>query len=485
MSGIAIRRPYPVLTQDDVDKIRAAAIEGLERIGAKVGTAQGRRILKKAGAAVDERTEIVKFPGALVEDVLHKPHVRVVLHARDPSKTADLDLHHVHLANDGTGTVVVDLETGQRRDSTSRDLADSARVSDALENHHVFWPLVTAMDFPPASRIYEDLRIAFENTPKHILYASGASGDEARRLKAMGAAVAGGEKELRKRPIMSSVQTTLAPLQLDGGMMDAGMVFGEAGIPIAIFTMPTPGATGPATLAGSVTVAAMEFLAGLTLTRLANPGCPVIWGCGISPLDMRTTVRAGGSPEHGLTGVAVTQMAHAFGVPSLVGGFDTTATMPGTQASLEKFQEGLSVILGGADLIVGLGLIEDAKTLSLEQLVIDDEMVRMIRRIGDGIVVNEDTIALDLIEKVGVGGMYLGQRHTLDHLRSEHFMPRLLERRSHDLWLADGAKGLEEKARDKVRDILAKPLEQPLDPKVIQQLKSIIAGAAPQVAAVA
>ncbi len=483
MSGIAIRRPYPVLTKADIDEIHSAAVRGLERVGVKVGTAHGRMILKRAGADVDQRAQVVKFPPALVTEILRKPKAHVVLHGRDPSQDADLDLHHVHVCNDGTGPLTLDFETGERRPSTSEDLANSARVSNVLDNLHVYWPMVTAMDYPPASRIYVDLKVSFMNTPKHVLYASGASGDEARRLKAMGEVVAGGEKELRKRPILSSVQTTIAPLQLDGGMMDAAFVFGEAGIPVAIFTMPTPGATGPVTLAGSVTVAAMEFLAGLTLTRLANPGCPVIWGCGVTPLDMKTTTRAGGSPEHGLTGVAITQLAHSFGVPSLVGGFDTTASVPGTQAAIEAFQQGMSVVLGGADLIVGLGLLEDAKTLALEQLFIHDEMVSMIRRIADGIVVNEDTIALDVIEKVGIGKTFLGQRHTMDHLRTEHFIPKLVDRRSYDLWARDGRRSMEDRARQKVREALAKPLTHPLDPKVIRELDAIVKGATPVAAA--
>ena len=242
--------------------------------------------------------------------------------------------------------------------------------------------------------------------------------------------------------------------------------------------MPTPGASGPVTLAGSVAVAAMEFLAAMVECRLANPRSPLIWGCGLAPLDMRTTTRASGSPEHGLTGAAVTQMAHFYGVPSLVGGFDATTSVPGTQAAIEKFSQGLSVVLGGADLIVGLGLLEDAKTLSLEQLFIDDEMVRMIRRIADGIVVNEETLALDVIEKVGIGKTFLGQRHTMQHLREEQFIPRLIDRRSYDLWARDGRRSLEDRAREKVKEALAAPVPFPLEPDVVGRLDAIIQEAA-------
>ncbi len=474
MSGISIRRPYPVLSRDDVARIRDAAIAGLDRIGVKVGTAQGRKVLKKAGAAVDERTEVVKIPRSLTEEMLGRPPVHVTLYARDPLRTADLDLAHVHLCNNGTGPLTLDHETGERRPSTSKDLADSARVSNVLDHHHVFWPMCNSNDTPPEVRLYEDLKVSFMNTPKHILYASGANSEEAKRLVAMGAAVAGGEEELRKRPIMSSVQTTIAPLQLDGPMMDGAFAFGSAGIPVAIFTMPTPGATGPVTLAGSVTVAAMEFLAGLVQCRLANRAAPLIWGCGVTPLDMKTTTRAGGAPEHGLTGAAITQLAHAFGVPSLTGGFDTTASVPGTQSSIEGFPQGLQVVLGGADLIVGLGLLEDAKTLSLIKLVIDDEEVAMIERLANGIVVNDETIALDLIEKVGIGGMFLTQKHTMQHLREEQYFPKLIDRRSVDLWARDGKKSLEDRARARVRDALAQPVPYPLEPHLIRKLDAMI-----------
>ncbi len=474
MSGIAIRRPYPVLSKDDIQQIRDAAIAGLDRIGVKVGTAQGRKLLKKAGATVDERTEIVKIPRSLTEEILERPPVHVTLYARDPARTADLDFAHVHLCNNGTGPLTLDHETGERRPSTSKDLADSARVSNALEHHHVFWPMCNSNDAPPEVRLYVDLKVSFLNTPKHILYASGANAEEARRLVAMGAAVAGGEDELRKRPIMSSVQTTIAPLQLDGPMMDGAFTFGGAGVPVAIFTMPTPGATGPVTLAGSVTVAAMEFLASLVQCRLANRAAPVIWGCGVTPLDMKTTTRAGGAPEHGLTGAAITQLAHAFGCPSLTGGFDTTASVNGTQSAIEGFPQAMSVVLGGADLIVGLGLLEDAKTLSLIKLVIDDEEAAMIQRLADGIIVNEDTIALDLIEKVGIGGMFLAERHTIEHLRQEQFFPKLIDRRSLDLWQRDGGRTLEERARARVRDALAQPVPYPLEPKLVRTLDAIV-----------
>ena len=477
MSGISIRRPYPVLAKEDIGRIHEAALRELERLGVKIGTAKGRSLLARAGARVDEASHVVRIPPALVEEALSHTAKRIVLCGRNPHEDADLDREHVHICNDGNGPVAIDFETGERRPSTAKDLARSALVSNALDNLHVFWPMVTSQDVPAEIRTYVDLRVSFVHTNKHVQFATAVTPENARRLTEMAAAVAGGRDELRKRPIISSVHTSIAPLQHDGGNMDTAFVFGEAGVPVAIFTMPGPGTSGPVTLAGSIVVAAMEFLSGLTMCQLANPGCPVIWGTGIAPLDMKTTTRAGGSPEHGLTEAAVTQIAHAYGVPSLCGGFDATASVPGTQATLEQFASGLSLVLGGADLICGTGLLEDARTLWLEQLFIDDEMVGMIRRIAEGVVVDDAHLALDVIEKVGIGGMFLGQRHTMDHLRDEHFIPKLVDRRSFDLWSADGRKSMEERARAKVRDALARPPPDPLPDEAVRELDRLIEGA--------
>ncbi len=474
MSGIAIRRPYPVLSRDDLGRLHRGALLELEKIGVRVGTARGRKLLRDAGAKVDEATQIVRIPSSLVEEAIDRTAKHIVLCGRTRAQDAHLDLSHVHICNDGNGPLAIDFHTGERRASTSEDLAASAKVSNALENLHVYWPMVTSQDVPAPVRTYVDLKVALTNTDKHVQFATAVTPENARRLTDMAAAVAGSREELRRRPIISSVHTSIAPLQHDGGNMDTAFVFGEAGVPVAIFTMPGPGTSGPVTLAGSIVVAAMEFLSGLTMCQLANPGCPVIWGTGIAPLDMRTTTRAGGSPEHGLTGAAVTQLAHAYGVPSLCGGFDATASVPGTQATLEQFASGLSLVLGGADLICGIGLLEDARTLWLEQLFVDDEMVNMIRRVADGIAVDEDHLALDVIEKVGIGGMFLGQRHTMDHLRQEHFQPKLVDRRSYDLWSADGKRTIEERARVKVAEALAKPVPNPLPADVIREMDAVI-----------
>ncbi|HJX04688.1 MAG TPA: trimethylamine methyltransferase family protein, partial [Thermoplasmata archaeon] len=214
--------------------------------------------------------------------------------------------------------------------------------------------------------------------------------------------------------------------------------------------------------AGSVALGVAEALAGNTIFQLHRPGTAYVFSCGIANLDMRTSTRAGGGPEHGLTSAAFAQMAHHYGFPALVGGFVTTSKEPDQQAAYEKFACAVTPILAGADMIAGIGLLEDCKTVWLEQLVIDDEISRIIGRMAQGIEVNDDTLALDVIQKVGIGKDYLGQRHTMDHFRTEHFNPVVTDRSSYDTWVAKGSKTLLTRAQEEVRRIFKEHSVEPL-----------------------
>src|SRR3990170_8012392 len=146
MSGISVRRPYPVLDREGIEAIHAGALAGLEKIGVRVGTKRGLRLLKEAGAHVDQATGVVKFPPGLVQESAKRAAKHIVLYGRDPSQDADLDLRHVHICNDGNGAMAIDYDKGERRSSVADDLMRSARVSNALDNLHVYWPMTTSMD---------------------------------------------------------------------------------------------------------------------------------------------------------------------------------------------------------------------------------------------------------------------------------------------------------------------------------------------------
>ena len=464
---------FQILSDEDLDRIHWGTLHVLEQVGVQVDSPTCRKLLKDNGCEVDENTRIAKIPSHLVEEALRKKKTTITLAGRNPKYDAKLDLNHSHICANGNGAVAVDFETGARRNSTKDDLVKSTRICDALPNLHIHWPMVSSTDQPASTVHLHDLEASLNNTEKHVMYETGVTLKDAKHLTEMGYVAAGGEKEYRRRPITSCLQCTYAPLQHDAGVMDASLHFAKSGVPLVFFTMPQPGATGPATMVGSAVVGNAEVLSALTMTQLAAPGASVIYGMGIAPLDMRTTVRAGGSPEHAIGSAIGTELAHYYGMPSCVG-VSATAKEPGIQAAIESYTGLVGPMMAGADLMCGIGLLEDSSCLHLEQVVIDNEIVGAIARLIRGEWADEETMALDVIEKVGVGKNYLAQKHTMKFLRTDHFMPTLIDRRSEDAWSQTGSKSMKDTARDKVKDILANHKVPGLTDDVNKKLAAII-----------
>ncbi len=468
---------FQILTESDLQRIHAGTLHVLERVGIRVDSNAARKLLRDRGADVDDRTRVVRFPSHLVEEALRKKATSITLAARDPRYDAKLDRDHSYVTANGNGAVTEDFETGQRRPSTKEDVAKTSRIIDFLPNVHIHWPMVSSMDQPPSTVHLHDLDASLNNTVKHVMYETGVTLREAKQLTEMGYIAAGGEKEFRRRPLTSCLQCTFAPLQLDAGVMDASLYFADHGVPLVFFGMPQPGATGPATLVGSLVVGNAEVLAALTITQLHAPGSAVIYGMGNAPLDMKTAVRSGGSPEHALSSAMATELAHWYGMPSCVG-VSATAKVPGDQAVMEYYTGLVGPLMAGADLLCGVGLLEDSATLHYEQIVVDDEIVALIARLIRGEWADEDTLALDVIEKVGPGKNFLAQRHTMNHLKSEHFMPTLIDRRAFDSWAGDGSRTLVDRARERTRWILENRTVPRLDDAAEARIQAVIDKAA-------
>lgn len=464
---------FKMLSDADIDRIHWSTLYILDKVGVQVDSQMCRDLLRENGCTVDDRTRVCRIPPHLVQEALRKKKSAITLAARNPKYDAELDLNHSYVTSNGNGITTWDPISGKRRSSTKRDQEESSRICDAVRNVHIHWPMVSCTDQHPSVIHLHDLDACLNNTEKHIMYETGVTISDAKFLSDMGYVAAGGEKEFRRRPICSAFQCTFAPLQHDAGVMEAGIEFARSGVPVVYFAMPQPGATGPVTLVGSVVVGNAEVLSALVITQLAVPGAAVIHGFGIAPMDMRATVRAGGSPEHAITSAMGAEIAHHYGMPT-VGAISSTAKEPGDQACIETYTGAVGCLLAGADIISGIGLLEDSGSLFFEEVIIEDEIVEIVARLLREEPVNEDTLALDVIEKVGIGKNYLAQKHTLQHLRSETFFPSLIDRSPFEPWTRAGARGMRDKARDKVKDILAHHVVPPLEKATQQELEAII-----------
>lgn len=413
-------------------------------------------VLRRMGASVNERAEMVRIPEPMIREALDSARRRVVLFSRDGKKDIDLSSgRNPHLTTDGTAMHVIDLSTGTRRRGTTMDLFRFALVSDYLDEVDVFWPMVAASDVPDAEHTVHEFLTSIMGTSKHIQHEARGL-EEARAELAIAGIITGGSEELRKKPIFSSVFTPVSPLAFEKESIDSMMLFVSAGVPIVALSMVQMGYTGPGTLAGSLTVANAEILASLVLAHCVTKETPFIYGIFAGPFDSSRSAFLAGSPELALMSAAGAQMATYYGLPSLASGMltDSSAEEP-VRTTLEKLQTGIIPALAGASLVSGIGGLSTDEAVSLEQLVIDCDIWSSIKRISRGIRIEPDLIGTDLIGRLGPLANYLSEIDSAKLPKEDFQLRRLLSREMGIGKLnSKGVRSIREIAHEKIREIL-------------------------------
>ncbi|MBC8462305.1 MAG: trimethylamine methyltransferase family protein [Deltaproteobacteria bacterium] len=466
-----------ILSQNDIEEIHQRALDVLQQVGCFFDHEEALSVFAKHGAMVDKSSRIVKLPRSMVEEAIRICPSSMLLAARDPKRDIHAEGDRVYFGPGTCPVNVIDLETGRLRKGVYRDCEDFARLIDALDYIHFFKTMITPSDVN--QRLFELYMTyaAFKNTTKQISSTS-FSPETAMDQYRMAVAVAGGEEAFKQRPMILINFLAVTPLSYDykavGGIIGAA----RKGYPMIIGSDPQGGTTGPAPLAGQLVLNAAETLAGITLAQLVHPNVPIMWGNIGSIADMRTGIVATGAVELGLINAAINQLAKWYRIPTYSTGGMSDSKTSDAQAGVEKALQSLTVALAGGNYIHNAaGILDFSLTCSYEQYVIDNEMLGMVARVLDGIRVTPDTLSFEQIKEVGPRGNFMGLRHTLDHIPSEHYLPRLFDRRTYDTWEANGARDIREVARDKAREILGTHRVEPLPGEVQEQLQAIIKNA--------
>ena len=461
-----------LLSKADLDSIHNATLEILEDPGLIVPSERALGILEKAGANVDYEKTCVTIPSHVVEEALKKAPKTIKYYARNSKYDFTLEKKELHFTTDGYGVYIRDFETGDRRKSTSVDLAKWAVLADFLGTIHVFWPSIAPNDIPDAVAGLHALIISLNNTEKHVEGDAYSARDAQYQIE-IAAAIVGGREELKKRPIISAVQCPIAPLGYDTGLIEAVIEFAKAGVPVIPLSMPLAGETGPVTLAGTLVINNAEVLGSLVISEFANPGAPVLYGGCPGNIDFKTGILAE-SPEGGLLNASLAQLARYYNLPSEVSGSCSDSKVLDAQAAYERTISLFPVMLSGPDIICGMGGLEVAKTMAPELLVIDNEILESMLRVVRGYEINHDTLALDVIRKVGPGGHYLAEKHTLNNFLKEHWIPKISDRKPYDTWEKAGAKDITKVAREKVKEILVTHKPEPIPKDVQKEISQIL-----------
>ena len=422
-----------VLNSHEVQQIHQATLHIIEKVGVRFPSKKALDIWQAHGADVDINKMTVRAKPELIEKALSSAPPAYTLGARHSDQNCLMDGNHVYLGTDGCGVEIIDISTGQRRTTCLQDVIDIVRVADATEEIGFHWIAVSAQDKPVVSRGLHEIKAAWENSTKHVQTESIYNEREARAAIEMAAAVAGGLDELKKRPVLSLMQCTAPPLGHDGGSLDAALVAAEYGIPTGFMTMASCLTTGPATLAGTLAVGNAEVISGTALLQLAYPGAPVFYAAAQTASDLRNGSYTGGGPEDFLFGAATNALADYYHIPLSMGSFATGAKEPNWQAGLENSLSTLMASIVMSDMLLGAGFLHGSRIWSYSEMLMDCEIFSIIQKMMQGIVVNEETLALSTIESVGPGGNYLAQKHTQKHMR-EIFLPKFMDRRPYNEW---------------------------------------------------
>ena len=459
-----------ILNKDELRRIHEASLDILEKIGVKIMSAKGIKILKEAGVSLNSKDKYIKIPRELVEDALrHTPKV-CRLCGRDSKFDLICDGKHTYLGTHVGAIKVFDLDTGERRSSTKDDIVKEAILVDALEDVNFLSTSMHSMDKPYAKWLH-DYDAAVNNTVKHVRLEP-PHAEEVNYLARMAATVLGDEENLRKRPILSMVETTVSPLILEELQTDAGLEAAKFSIPIHIMPMPIIGATVPITLAGALALSNAQFLSFLTIIQLAHPETPIIYSWDPSAIDMKTGGTGPSLPDAIRLGMYGIQLAKYYEVPSYTPQPSTSAKLPDVQAGYEKALGAFSLFLVKPDLSA-CGCIEHWLTFSYEQLLIDVEIFRTVRRICSRMQIDDDTLAMDTILKTGPEGHFLAHEHTRRHLK-DYWSPTLTDVMSFEAWKAKGGKAIVEVARERVKKIITTHEPKHLDKDVKLRLDQII-----------
>jgi trimethylamine--corrinoid protein Co-methyltransferase len=462
-----------ILTPEEIRRIHTASLDVIETTGIRFPSKRALDIWEAHGAQVDRNSSIVKVQGQIIEEALKSAPPTYNLAARNPEQDLPLDGNHVYLGTDGCGVEVLDIHSGKRRMSTWQDVADIARVGDALEEIAFHWVAVSAQDYPAKTRGLHELRAIWENSTKHAQTESIYNPWDAQAAVEMATAIAGGKEALRERPVLSIMQCTAPPLGQDGGSVEAALIGAEAGLPVGFMTMAACLTTGPATMAGTLVVGNAEVISATALIQLAYPGAPVFYAAAQTASDLRTGAYTGGGPEDFLFGAAQNKLSDFYNIPLSMGSFATGAKEPNWHAGVENSLSTFMASIVMSDMLLGVGLLHGSRIWSYAQMLMDCEIFSIIHKMMQGIVVDDETLAMDVIKNVGPGGNFLSQKHTLKHMR-EIFLPQYMDRRPYNEWEQKGDDG-RDWALDKAKNILSNHQPEPLEPALSIELKKIIA----------
>jgi trimethylamine---corrinoid protein Co-methyltransferase len=459
------------LSPDDIEDIHNTSMKVLAEVGVSFPHEDAIAAFEKHGAKTDG--QMVYLEEQQLMDALETVPKQFTIHARDEEKSVIVGDGSPVFAPAYGAPFLVDYETG-KREPTMEDYENLARLADALPNQDMSGHLmVEPSDVPSGAAHLHMLLANMVHSDKPFI--GSAEGDIGAIHTMEMASILLGEDVVKSQPVTVGLINSLSPLSYSDEMLRAMLKYAEWQQPVIIAALAMAGSTGPISLAGLLAMQNAELLAGVALTQLVSPGTPVLYGSTSTNIDMRTGALAIGSPELALMISAHAQLARHYGLPSRSGGALSDASFPDAQAGYEAMFSLLTTVNSGVDFVLHAGgILSSYLAFSYEKFVLDDELCGMMRRYENGIKVEPETLAYDVIANVGAGGNYLTEMHTVKRCRSEFWTPAVSDRGGLEAWMGSGQLRAVGLAHQRCQSLLEEHEDAPLDETTARQLRKFV-----------
>ncbi|MDO4938804.1 MAG: trimethylamine methyltransferase family protein, partial [Lachnospiraceae bacterium] len=465
-------RRFEVLSDTEIKRVNDAALHILENTGMKIMSENARRILADGGCDVDESTKICRFPQAVVEECLKKVPHQFDLYDRNGNKALTIGDGTVHCAAGHNAVFCIDSDNPERRYSTVKDVEEFGIISQWCDSIDLVGTPLNPFDVNPESTLLHAAKALFKTTTKPLVFST-ESAKIVEALIDMMKAVGG--ENIASKPNAIIQLSPSSPLFWGGNTVDGVLAVAKAGLPLIILPEPMSGVSAPYSVAGLLTENTAEMLSGVVIAELVNPGTPVMYGASWTTYDMKYSAAKIGAPESALLTIAGCQMAGFYGLPSHTTATNSDGNAHDEHQAWESVTNNILAMNSGNDIVMNSGMFACGLTTSLEQLVMDNEINRINKRLMTGIDASDDMVARDVIEEVGPMGSFLMEEHTLDNLYSGEFWePTIKITQSYEKWKAEGCQTVDKVAGKLVREILEKGNTSELDPEKYKALDDII-----------
>ncbi len=464
--------PVAILSDDEIEAIHHASLRVLFEAGIEINSSNARSMYKSAGAEVDAVSERVRMAPELVESLISTCPANWTFHARNKVHNIEIGGNRLAFCNATTPPYASDLKNG-RQTGSLENFTKAVQLCQSLNVVHFFYGYpVEPQDLPVVTRHLDAYHTMATQSDK--VWRAYAMSDMSDAIAMAQIARGVDDVQFVSEPSLMLNCNTNSPLKIDAAMCDGLIAMSRTGQPVVISAFTMAGAMAPITMAGALVEQNAECLAGMALTQIVKKGAPVVYGAFTSSVHMKSGAVSLGTPEYAQAAIAGGQLARRYGVPYKSSNVNSSNAVD-VQAAYESMNAIWSATMGHANIMAhGIGWLESGLVFSFEKAVIDAEMLQMMIVFFRQMDTSQDALGVEAIARVGPGGHFFGDQHTLERYKTAFYEPMLSDWRPYDTWVEGGAKTATERAHEIVGELLDSFEVPPMEAAIREELDAYV-----------